>query len=117
MPFFSGRVDSDDDSSSKSSSEFINLKEINKDRFIKGRILAIVNIIAYLIEVIFIIFLLISNCFKSETPLSLEPKYIQGIWIVILLLQGAFTLSPLIFNASDFYDIITDKIGINFALI
>lgn len=83
----------------------------------KGRIISALNFVAYIVEVVFMIFLLLDEFFESETPLSLEPRYIRVIWIIILCLQGAFTLSPLIFNAGDFYDILTDKIGVNFALI
>ena len=83
----------------------------------KGRIIAVINIITYVIEVIFLIILLLKEYFDSQTPLSLAPGFIITVWIIIMCLHGAFVFAPIIFNASDFYDLLTDKIGINFALI
>jgi len=79
--------------------------------------LALLNITAYIIEVIFMSLILLQNFFDAKTPISLEIRYIKFIWIIVLCLQAIFTLAPLIFNASDFYDLLAEKIGINFALI
>ena len=92
-------------------------KKLIENKESKGRILALLNITAYIIEVIFMSLILIQTFFDAKTPISLEVRYIKVIWVIVLWLQAVFTLAPLIFNANDFYDLLSEKIGINFALI
>lgn len=83
----------------------------------KGQCITYCNVLAYFVEMVLITLFYLGDVYTSNTPLSLEGKLINTVWIVILLLQGTFSMLPIFYSDDDFYEILCDKINLHFATI
>lgn len=83
----------------------------------KGQCITYCNVLAYFVEMALITLFYLGDVYTSNTPLSLEGKLINTVWIVILLLQGTFSMLPIFYSDDDFYEILCDKINLHFATI
>lgn len=88
-----------------------------KNKISRGKIITYLNIISHSVEMVLLTLLYLKDVTTSTTPLSLEGKLIQAVWVIIFLLQGTLAMLPLFYNDDDFYEILWDKISLNFVII